>query len=104
MTRRFTASKAARGNCGAGTAKHFHRPAQEFDRLRAPVRPGGWLAFQTCFQTGESRFVDRHCSKDPTHLVFDRAWTFRFPAEDRGWACELPVMDLALLRRPETGA
>ncbi|HDR27580.1 hypothetical protein [Rhodovulum sp.] len=104
MTRRFTASEAARGNGGAGMAEHFHRPAQEFDRLRAPVRPGGWPAFRTCFRTGESRFVDRHFRKDPTHLLFDRARTFRFPAGDRGRARELPVRDVALLRLPETGA
>ncbi|TCM87112.1 class I SAM-dependent methyltransferase [Rhodovulum steppense] len=85
-------------------AEHFHRPAQEFDRLRALVRPGGWLALMTCFQTEDARFAAWHYRKDPTHVVFYREETFRRLAATWGWACEVPVKDVALLRRPGAGA
>lgn len=85
------------------TAEHFHRPAQEFARLMALVRPGGWLAIMTCFQTDDARFADWHYRKDPTHVVFYREETLRYLAGVRGWSCEVPVKDVALMRRPRQG-
>lgn len=86
------------------TAEHFHRPAGEFARLTRLVRPGGWLAIMTCFQTDDSRFADWHYRRDPTHVVFYRAETFRWIAGTYGWSCETPGKDVAFLRRPaETG-
>lgn len=85
-------------------AEHFHHPEQEFDRLRRLVRPGGWLAIMTCFQTEDARFADWHYRKDPTHVVFYREETFRHLAAAWGWSCEVPVRDVALLQRPEACA
>jgi SAM-dependent methyltransferase len=85
------------------TAEHFHFPAQEFDRLMALVRPGGWLAVMTCFQTDDSRFRDWHYRHDPTHVVFYREATFRHIASSRSWSLEAPVKDIALMRRPPDG-
>jgi cyclopropane fatty-acyl-phospholipid synthase-like methyltransferase len=85
------------------TAEHFHRPADEFDRLMALVRPGGWLAVMTCFQTDDARFAAWHYRRDPTHVVFYREQTLRFLAARRGWSCDIPVKDVALLRRPAGG-
>ncbi len=82
------------------TAEHFHRPAEEFERLMALVRPGGWLAIMTCFQTDDARFRDWHYRKDPTHVVFYREETLRHLAAARGWHCEAPCKDVALMRRP----
>ncbi|KPQ07128.1 MAG: Methyltransferase domain [Rhodobacteraceae bacterium HLUCCA12] len=82
------------------TAEHFHRPAQEFARLRGLIRPGGWLAVMTCFQTDDARFRDWQYRKDPTHVVFYRADTFAHLARQWGWDCELPVKDVALMRKP----
>lgn len=82
------------------TAEHFHRPAEEFARLMALVRPGGWLAVMSCFQTDDSRFRDWHYRKDPTHVVFYREETLRHLAAARGWHCDVPVKDVALMRRP----
>ena len=82
------------------TAEHFHRPAEEFDRLMTLVRPGGWLAVMTCFQTDDALFTDWHYRKDPTHVVFYRDETLRYLAAARGWSCEIPVKDVALMRRP----
>lgn len=82
-------------------AEHFHHPAQEFDRLDALLRPGGWLGVMTCFQTDDARFADWHYRKDPTHVVFYRAETLQLVATDRSWSCEIPVKDVALMRKPE---
>lgn len=85
-------------------AEHFHHPARDFDRLRALVRPGGWLGMMTCFQTDDARFRDWHYRKDPTHVVFYRAETFGHLAALWGWSCESPVKDVVLMRRPELSA
>ena len=83
------------------TAEHFHHPAQEFDTLDAMLRPGGWLGVMTCFQTDDALFADWHYRKDPTHVVFYRAATFERIAEQRGWSFEIPLKDVALMRKPE---
>lgn len=85
-------------------AEHFHRPADEFDRFDRLLRPGGWLAVMTCFQTDDARFANWHYRKDPTHVVFYRETTFRTIAAQRGWACEIVVKDVALMQKPEPAA
>ena len=80
--------------------EHFHAPAQEFDRLDRLLAPGGWLAIMTCFQTEDARFAAWHYRRDPTHVVFYREHTLRTIAAQRGWACEIPARDVALLRKP----
>lgn len=82
------------------TAEHFHRPAEEFARLMSLVRPGGWLAIMTCFQTNDARFANWHYRKDPTHVVFYHENTLRHLAATRGWHCEVPAKDVALMQRP----
>jgi len=82
------------------TAEHFHRPAADFARLMGLLRPGGWLAIQTCFQTDDARFKDWHYRRDPTHVVFYRAETLHYLAEQAGWRCIVPVKDVALMQRP----
>jgi SAM-dependent methyltransferase len=82
------------------TAEHFHRPWQEFAKLMSLVRPGGWLAIMTCFQTDDARFRNWHYRKDPTHVVFYREKTLGHLAASRGWRCEIPVKDVALMQRP----
>ncbi|MGF1630340.1 MAG: class I SAM-dependent methyltransferase [Kiloniellaceae bacterium] len=81
------------------TAEHFHDPAREFDCLDCLLRPGGWLAVMTCFQRDDARFADWHYRRDPTHVVFYREATFRRIAAQREWACEIPVKDVALMRK-----
>lgn len=81
-------------------AEHFHRPAEEFARFDRLLRPGGWLAVMTCFQTDDDRFADWHYRRDPTHVVFYRAATLRHIADRLGWLCEIPVKDVALMRKP----
>lgn len=83
-------------------AEHFHRPADEFDRLGRLLRPGGRLAAMTCFQTDDARFAGWHYRRDPTHVVFYREATFRVIARQRGWTCEIPAKDVAILQVAES--
>ncbi len=82
-------------------AEHFHRPHEEFDRLGRLLRPGGWLGIMTCFQTDDTRFATWHYRRDPTHVVFYREATLRHIAAERGWCCDVPTKDVALMRKPE---
>ncbi|MGL5532344.1 MAG: 2-polyprenyl-3-methyl-5-hydroxy-6-metoxy-1,4-benzoquinol methylase, partial [Plesiomonas shigelloides] len=75
-------------------------PAQEFALLRSLVRPGGWLALMTCFQTDDSRFANWSYRRDPTHVVFYKAETFMTLAQMWGWQCEIPRKDVVLLQKP----
>ncbi len=82
------------------TVEHFHSPAAEFDRLDSLLADDGWLAIMTCFQTDDARFADWHYRRDPTHVVFYREATLRHVARQRGWLCEIPVKDVALMHKP----
>lgn len=82
------------------TIEHFHRPAREFARFDRMLRPGGWLGLMTCFQTRDDRFTHWHYRRDPTHVVFYRATTMSYIARQFGWACEIPIKDVALMRKP----
>lgn len=80
--------------------EHFHQPAAEFRRLDALLRPGGWLALMTRFQTDDARFAQWHYRRDPTHVVFYREHTLRWLAAHHGWRCEVPCANVALMRKP----
>ena len=80
--------------------EHFHAPAAEFARLDGLLRPGGWLGITTCLQTEDARFAAWHYRRDPTHVVFYRAATFRAIAARFGWRCELPAKDVVLMHKP----
>jgi SAM-dependent methyltransferase len=80
-------------------AEHFHRPAEEFDRLDGLLKHGGWLAVMTTFQTDDAAFARWHYRRDPTHVVFYREETFRVIARQRGWRCEIPCANVALLQK-----
>lgn len=79
--------------------EHFHRPADEFDRLDTLLRPGGWLALMTAFRPADEKFADWHYRKDPTHVVFYNEATLRAVATTRNWSCEFPAPDVALMRK-----
>lgn len=85
-------------------AEHFHRPAEEFDRLGQMLRPGGRLAVMTGFQVDDARFATWHYRRDPTHVVFYREATFRRIAEQRRWSCQFPVNDVVLMQAPAAGS
>lgn len=79
--------------------EHFHRPAEEFRKLDALLKPGGWLALMTELQAEATRFADWHYPRDPTHVVFYRTATLRHLAARHGWQCEFPGRNVALLRK-----
>ncbi len=80
-------------------AEHFHRPFEEFARLDGLLKPGGWLAVMTTFQTDDAAFARWNYRRDPTHVVFYREETFRAIARHRDWLCEIPCANVALLRK-----
>lgn len=80
-------------------AEHFHEPAAEFRRLDALLRPGGWLALMTRFQTDDARFAQWHYRRDPTHVVFYREATLRWLARHHGWHCEVPRANVVLMQK-----
>jgi SAM-dependent methyltransferase len=82
------------------TIEHFHHPATEFARFDRMLRPGGWLALMTCFQTDDNRFASWHYRRDPTHVVFYHEETLRVIARQFNWSCEIPVKDVALMQKP----
>jgi SAM-dependent methyltransferase len=83
-------------------AEHFHHPAAAFRRLDTLLRPGGWLALMTCFQTDDARFAQWHYRRDPTHVVFYREATLRWLAQRHGWRCEVPGTNVALMRKSDS--
>lgn len=80
--------------------EHFHDPFAEFQRFDRLLNPEGWLGLMTCFQTNDDRFARWHYRRDPTHVVFYRASTFRHIAAMLGWSCEIPLKNVALMRKP----
>ena len=80
--------------------EHLEKPADVFDKFDSLLRPGGLLALMTGFQGDDESFSDWHYIRDPTHIVFFREETLRLIAEARGWACEIPAKDVALMRKP----
>lgn len=81
-------------------AEHFHRPFDEFARLDRLLKPGGWLAVMTRFQTDDAAFARWHYRRDQTHVVFYREKTFRTIAARHRWRCEIPRADVVLLHKP----
>lgn len=81
--------------------EHMHRPASEFDRLDALLRPGGLLGIMTQFQTDDSRFANWHYRRDPTHVVFYRETTLRMVAARMHWEINIPSPNVAIFRKPE---
>lgn len=80
--------------------EHFRNPAESFDQLDNLLRPGGWLGLMTEFQTDDQGFANWRYRRDPTHVIFYRAETLRWLARDRGWFCEIPKKNIALMRKP----
>lgn len=81
------------------TIEHFYSPAHEFVKLDGLLKPNGWLAIMTCFQTDDRLFASWHYRRDSTHVVFYREKTFRIVAGLFGWTCEIPVKDVALMQK-----
>lgn len=79
--------------------EHFHRPREAFLQLDGLVRPGGYLAVTTCFQTDDEKFLHWHYRRDSTHVVFYRERTFHVLARQMGWRWEIPEKDVVLMQK-----
>ena len=79
--------------------EHFHRPADEFERLDGLLRPGGWLGIMTSLVVDDEGFADWYYRKDPTHVVFYKRDTFEYLAARFGWECEVIRTDVVLMRK-----
>lgn len=79
--------------------EHFHHPAQEFDQLTGLLKPGGWLAIMTCFQTDDRAFANWRYRRDPTHVTFYREYTFEVIARHWGYHCQIPRRNVVLLQK-----
>lgn len=53
----------------------------------------------TTFLADGEDFARWHYRRDPTHVVFYREATFRVIARQRGWHCEIPAANVALMRK-----
>lgn len=82
--------------------EHLHSAYAVFEQLFRRLRPGGWLAVMTCFQTDDDRFAGWHYRRDPTHVVFYRVETMAWLAQHFGMTLDIPVKDVALFRRDQT--
>jgi SAM-dependent methyltransferase len=80
--------------------EHFHRAFEAFTRLDQLLKPGGWLAVMTTFQTDDAAFARWHYRRDPTHVVFYRQATLRHIASRHRWRCEFPGANVALMNKP----
>jgi len=81
------------------TAEHFHRPGREFARLRALLRPGGWLGVMTSPLPAPAAFPRWHYRMDPTHVAFYSPRAFAWIAAAHGFdRPEFPDPRVALLR------
>lgn len=80
--------------------EHLHDPSATLTLLDSLLKPGGWLAVMTCFQTDDDRFANWHYRRDPTHVVFYRRSTLAWVARHFGWSITVPVKDVALFQKP----
>jgi len=79
--------------------EHFHHPAQEFDQLTTLLKPRGWLAVMTSFQTEDAAFANWHYRRHPTHVSFYRDYTFEVIARQWGYHCQIPRRNVVLLQK-----
>lgn len=82
------------------TVEHFFAPDQEFSRLDALLRPGGWLGIMTQMRDEAQSFESWWYVRDPTHVCFYHPTTIRWVAERYGWELTGPRPTVWLFRKP----
>lgn len=82
------------------TAEHFFSPADEFARLDATLRPGGWLGVMTEMLDEGRVFAGWRYARDPTHVSFYRPRTMEWIAARFGWMLDRPARNVALFHKP----
>lgn len=82
------------------TAEHFHAPGEEFARLDAMLRPGGWLGLMTEVRDPSQPMESWWYARDPTHVCFYEPETLRWLAAHFGWEMERPHRNVGLFHKP----
>jgi hypothetical protein len=80
-------------------AEHFARPAEEWRRLRALVRPGGWIGVMTGLYDEAPPFAGWYYKNDPTHVCFYARATFEWLAREHRLAPQFISASVILLQR-----
>lgn len=65
--------------------EHFHRPAEEFARLRSMLRPGGHLICMSSLYHEGIDFATWRYRRDPTHVLILREGTVGYITEHFGF-------------------
>lgn len=79
--------------------EHFVKPANEWQLWLNLLKPGGVLAIMTSHYVSQQHFANWHYKRDPTHISFFCADTFRFLAQRDQMSLSFPVKDVVLLRK-----
>lgn len=67
------------------TAEHFHKPAEEFRKLAALLKPRGILGIMTSMHRPDTDFAKWHYRIDPTHVAFYSKRSFEVIADTFGF-------------------
>lgn len=87
--------------CATEVVEHLQLPAEEFQRLFALLKPGGWLGIMTKLVRNRQAFGNWHYIRDLTHICFYSRETFIFLANHFAAELQLIGNDVILLRKPE---
>ncbi|WNV05782.1 class I SAM-dependent methyltransferase [Candidatus Methylospira mobilis] len=82
------------------TVEHFRRPAENWDRLAALLRPGAWLGVMTQLVISRERFCGWQYKNDQTHLCFYSLTVFQWLADRYCLELQQVDRDVLLLRKP----
>lgn len=80
-------------------AEHLHRPLEEFDRLWACLKPGGYLGVMTSQRTPDLDFPAWHYIKDETHVIFFSPRTMTWLAKRWGAMLEFISSSVVIFQK-----
>jgi len=79
--------------------EHLSEPGKALQRLWERLRPGGLLALMTKLVISPERFANWHYIRDPTHVCFFSAQTFRWLADFLSAELQFADSDVIFLRK-----
>lgn len=81
--------------------EHLRTPHHTWQQFKRLVKPGGLLAIMTSWRVPAAEFAAWHYPKDPTHIGFYQPATFRWLAEQWGWAVSFPAINVCIFSAPQ---
>lgn len=79
--------------------EHLSAPGDVLERLWGRLRAGGTLALMTKLVISPERFAGWHYTRDPTHICFFSASTFRWLAQRLQADLQFAASDVILLKK-----